>query len=242
MKASHFVLLVLLLVVPLASAEVSAQAGTAVLVIDVQPCFVTGGTLAVAGADAAYVNDVRQATKWLHQKGYVIFGTRDYHPAEHMSFYTNYPGANPFDLVCISGTPENCAKWQVLWPPHCIQTGGDSAALVDNNLFAELIKKGQDIRYDSYSGFQDDGGAATELHAILQAWHVTHLIVYGIATDYCVKASVLHALHSGYSVIVVENLLRGVAPDASASAIIDMINAGAVLKDTVMDAVKYLEE
>ncbi len=243
MKSSLFVVLVMLLAFPLAFAEVPSRPRTAVLVVDVQPCFVTGGSLAVAGADAAYVNDVQQGTKWLHQKGYVIYGSRDYHPENHISFYTNHKdvGAKAFDLICISGTPENCAKWQVMWPPHCVQTAGDSAALVDNNLFAELIKKGQDNRYDSYSAFKDDGGADTELHAILQARGVTRLIVYGIATDYCVAASVLAALNHGYEVVVVQNLIRGVAPDTSAKAITEMTKAGAVFKNSVQDAFKYLE-
>jgi len=98
---------------------------------------------------------------------------------------------------------------------------------VDNNLFYELVKKGQDPSYDSYSAFRDDGGANTELDGILKALGVTHLIVYGIATDYCVKATVMDALDLGYSVVVIEDLIRGVAPDTAAQAIADMKAAGA---------------
>jgi len=224
------VLFIVLVAVPVAGAHDAKPSwqGWAALVIDVQPCFVTGGTLAVAGADAAYVSHVQRATKWLSQKGFLILGSRDYHPPDHISFASNHPGYNPFDVITL---PDG--RIQVLWPDHCVQTVGDSRELVNNNLFFELIKKGQDPNYDSYSAFQDDGGADTELHSILQALGVTHLVVYGIATDYCVKASVMDALNLGYSVVVVEDLIRGVAPDTSAAAIAEMKAAGAVFVPSV---------
>jgi nicotinamidase/pyrazinamidase len=229
------VLFIVLVAVPVAGAHDAepSQPGWAVLVVDVQPCFVTGGTLAVAGADAAYVSYVQRATEWLYQKGFLILGSRDYHPSNHISFASNHPGYKPFDVITL---PDG--RVQVLWPDHCVQTVGDSRELVDNNLFIELIKKGQDWRYDSYSAFRDDGGANTELHPILHARGVTHLVVYGIATDYCVKASVMDALELGYSVVVVEDLIRGVAPDTSAKAIADMKAAGAVF----VPSVKALEK
>jgi nicotinamidase/pyrazinamidase len=218
----------------LLAASIAGAAGapqdTAVLVIDVQPCFVEGGALAVAGADEAYVSYAQRSTKWLYQKGYLVLGSRDYHPANHISFYTNHAGANPFDVITL---PDG--RIQVLWPPHCVQTAADSRELVDNNLFLELVKKGQNPQFDSYSAFQDDGGAKTELNAILKAQGIKHLIVYGIATDYCVKASVMDGLALGYSVIVIEDLIRGVAPDTSAQAIVDMKAAGAVFVRTVKD-------
>lgn len=186
-----------------------APPGWAVLVIDVQPCFVEAeeGALAVSGTDKAYVKKVKQDTKWFHQKGYMILGSRDYHPEDHISFNTYDPPG--------------------LWPPHCVQTAGDSRALVDNNLFFELVKKGQDPLFDSYSAFKDDGGAETELHAILQAQGIQNLIVYGIATDYCVYYSVLDAITLGYNVIVVEDLNRGVAQGTTTDAIADMTAKGA---------------
>lgn len=200
----------------------------AVLVIDVQPCFVAGGSLAVGGADEAYVDRVRRATRWLSQRGYLVLGSRDYHPANHVSFASNHPGAQPFQVIQL---PDG--RSQMLWPAHCVQTAGDSRELVDNNLFFELVKKGQDPRYDSYSAFRDDGGSSTELDGILKAQGVRHLVVYGLATDYCVKASVLDALALGYSVVVVEKLVRGVAPDTAAAAIAAMTAAGATFVSSV---------
>ena len=212
---------VLAAMVPGAAAAPATKEGWAAIVVDVQPCFVEGGSLAVSGADDAYVAKVQRDTKWLYRKGYLIFGTRDYHPPDHISFASNHPGHNPFDVIEIDG------RQQVLWPDHCVQTAGDSRALVDNNLFFEIVKKGQNPLFDSYSAFQDDGGAKTELHSILQAKGITHLVIYGIATDYCVYASVMGALERGCSVTVVEDLIRGVAPETSAAVIEEMNAAGA---------------
>lgn len=91
--------MVLFLSIGLLAVSIAGAAGTksdtAVLVIDVQPCFVEGGALAVAGANATYVSHVQRSTKWLHRKGYLVLGSRDYHPANHISFYTNHPEINP---------------------------------------------------------------------------------------------------------------------------------------------------
>jgi len=222
-KLASCVLFIVLLaaMVPVGAAAPDTKEGWAVIVVDVQPCFVEGGSLAVSGADDAYVAKVQRDTKWLYQDGYLIFGTRDYHPPDHISFASNYPGHDPFEVVEL---PDG--RSQVLWPDHCVQTAGDSRALVDNDLFFELVKKGQDPLFDSYSVFQDDGGAKTELHSILQAKGVTHLVIYGIATDYCVYASVMGAVEGGYSVTVVEDLIRGVASETSAAAIEEMKAAG----------------
>ena len=221
-KVALFVLSVSLVLFFVPGVAVCAKAppGWAVLVIDVQPCFVEAeeGALPVPGTDKAYVNKVKRDTKWFHQKGYMILGSRDYHPEDHVSFSTHEP-AGP-------------------WPPHCVQTAGDSRALVDNNLFFELVKKGQDPLFDSYSAFKDDGGAETELHAILQAQGIQNLIIYGIATDYCVKFSVLDALDLGYNVVVVEDLNRGVDPGTTATAITDMTTAGAEFVARAKDAHK----
>jgi len=217
----------LVFLVPVIAVAAQTQPGWAVLVVDVQACFVEDedGALAVSGTDRSYVKKVNRDTKWLSKKGYLILGSRDYHPENHVSFTTYIDPGPPGP-----------------WPPHCVQTAGDSRALVDNNLFFELVKKGQDPLYDSYSAFKDDGGAVTELDAILKAQGITHLIVYGIATDYCVKFSVLDAIDLGYSVIVVEDLNRGVDPATTAAAITEMETAGAVFVPRVKDAYKITKE
>jgi len=81
------------------------------------------------------------------------------------------------------------------------------------------VRKGTDPQYDSYSGFQDDGGKKTDLDRVLKKDGIKKLVLFGIATDYCVRATTLHAIAAGYKIIVIRNLCRGVAPDTSQKAI-----------------------
>ncbi len=195
---------------------------TGVIVVDLQGDFTTwkNGSLAVNGTDENFVNKVKKMTRMLGNKGYPVFGTQDWHPQDHVSFFSNHSGKKPFEAIDISG------RTQVLWPPHCIQGTENARVLVDNNLFLAIVKKGKDKRYDSYSGFQDDGGSETEMTKILKRAGVTELIVYGIATDYCVKATAMDASKAGFKVTVIESLCKGVAPDTTANAIKEMKAAG----------------
>ena len=118
----------------------------------------------------------------------------------------------------------------MLWPPHCVQETENARVLTDNNLFLANLKKGKDKKYDSYSGFQDDGGAKTEMNQILQKNGIKELIVYGIATDYCVKATAIDAAADGYKVTVIEGLSKGVAPDTTAKALEEMKAKGIIVK------------
>ena len=214
---------VLFLLFPLTIALAAGKIG--VIVVDLQGDFTLwkNGSLAVPGSDEAYVKKVEEATRCLKRAGLVIFGSQDWHPQDHVSFFTNHPGTKPFQAIPIEG------RSQVLWPPHCVQGTENARVLVDNNLFLALVKKGQDPRYDSYSAFQDDGGYKTEMDSILRENQIGTLVVYGIATDYCVKATALDAIAAGYKVIVIEDLCRGVAPDTSKQAWEEMRKKGVIV-------------
>ncbi len=215
---------------PLACTECGAEGPIGVIVVDVQGDFTTWkkGSLAVNGTDEAFVKRVEETTKSLGQKGFLIFGTQDWHPGDHISFFTNHEGKKAFEVIRIKG-----GRTQVLWPPHCIKGTRNARVLVDNNLFLAIVKKGQDTRYDSYSGFQDDGGARTEMEKILKRNMVQKVVVYGIATDYCVKATAIDAARAGFKVVVVEDLCRGVAPDTSAKALEEMKAEGITILKTL---------
>lgn len=204
----------------------SAQQKVGVIVVDLQGDFTTlkKGALAVEGTDQSYVDQVRQATESLRKKGYPIYATQDWHPADHVSFYTNHPGKKAFDVIDVAG------KKQVLWPPHCVQKTENAKVLLDNKMFAAIVKKGKDKNYDSYSGFQDDGGARTELNELLKKVGINEVIVYGLATDYCVKATALDAVKAGYKVTVIEGLSKGVAPDTILKAFEEMRQNGVTVK------------
>lgn len=205
---------------------VLGQQATGVIVVDLQGDFTTykNGSLAVEGTDKAFVDKVQKSTEELSAKGYLIFGTQDWHPADHISFFSNHSGKKPFEAIQIEG------RTQVLWPPHCVQGTQNARVLTDNNLFLAIVKKGKDKQFDSYSGFQDDGGAKTEMNQILQKNGIKELIVYGIATDYCVKATAIDAAAAGFKVTVIEGLSKGVAPDTTAKALEEMKAKGIIVK------------
>jgi nicotinamidase/pyrazinamidase len=198
-----------------------------VIVVDVQGDFtkLKNGSLAVDGTNEAYIKAVEENTKKLKDAGYPIYATQDWHPKNHASFFTNHKGKKAFDVVKLHG------KDQVLWPPHCVQNTPGAEILLDKKLFKAVVKKGMDPQYDSYSGFQDDGGKKTDMDKLLKKEKIKKVVVYGIATDYCVRATALDAAAAGYKVIMIKNLSRGVAPDTSQKAIEEMKAKGIVVLD-----------
>jgi nicotinamidase/pyrazinamidase len=198
-----------------------------VIVVDVQGDFtkLKNGSLAVDGTNEAYIKAVEENTKKLKDAGYPIYATQDWHPKNHASFFTNHKGKKAFDVVKLHG------KDQVLWPPHCVQNTPGAEILLDKKLFKAVVKKGMDPQYDSYSGFQDDGGKKTDMDKLLKKERIKKVVVYGIATDFCVKMTALDAAAAGYKVIMIKNLSRGVAPDTSQKAIEEMKAKGIVVFD-----------
>jgi nicotinamidase/pyrazinamidase len=196
-------------------------------VVDIQGDFtrLKKGSLAVDGTDEAYIKAVEENTKKLKEAGFLIYATQDWHPADHISFFTNHPGKKASDVIKLHG------KEQVLWPPHCVQNTPGAEILLNKELFKAVVRKGMDPQYDSYSGFQDDGGKKTEMEKLLKKDKIKKVVLYGIATDYCVRATALHAAAAGYKVIVIKNLCRGVAPDTSQKAIEAMKAKGIIVLD-----------
>lgn len=212
-----------------AATATAAGAKVGVIVVDLQGDFTTlnKGSLAVAGTDQEYLDRVSAATEALRKKGCPVFATQDWHPADHVSFYTNHKGKKAFDVIDVAG------KKQVLWPPHCVQKMENAKVLLNSKMFSAVVQKGKDKKYDSYSGFQDDGGAKTEMNQLLKKHGIQELIVYGLATDYCVKATALDAVKAGYKVTVIEGLSRGVAADTTAKALDEMKQAGVSIKPQI---------
>jgi nicotinamidase/pyrazinamidase len=202
---------------------------TGVIVVDVQGDFTQfkNGSLAVEGTDGPYIKTVGESTKKLEEAGLPIYATQDWHPANHVSFFTHHEGKKAFDVIKLQG------KDQVLWPPHCVQNTPGAEILLDKKIFKAVVKKGMDARYDSYSGFQDDGGKKTEMDKILKRDKIDRVVVYGIATDYCVRATALDAVAAGYKVVMITNLSRGVASDTSQKAIEEMKAKGIIILDNL---------
>ena len=114
-----------------------------------------------------------------------------------------------------------------MWPPHCVQDTPGAMILITADGPTQTVRKGMDPQFDSYSGFADDGGHKTDLDNRLQKDGIKKLMVYGLATDYCVKATALDAIKAGYGVDLIVDLCRGVSPETTASALEEMKAKGA---------------
>ncbi len=202
---------------------------TGIIVVDVQADFteLKSGALSVPGTDASYIDDVQSTTRRFQNQGLRIYFTLDWHPVDHISFYTNNPGTEPFQEVEIEE-----GRNQVMWPPHCVQNTPGVEILINIDGPAQRIQTGANPKFDSYSGFVDDGGHQTDLDRLLRRDGIEKLIIYGLATDYCVKHTVLDAAELGYPVELLVNLCRGISPDTTAGALEEMKAKGvAIIRD-----------
>ncbi len=189
------------------------------LVVDVQNCFVPGGSLAVNGGDEIVPIINRLGTAFQH-----VVLTQDWHTPGHISFASVHPGKKPFETVQLSyGT-------QVLWPDHCVQ--GTEGAALHKDLgipHAELvIRKGYRQQMDSYSAFYEaDGKTPTGLTGYLRERGLKHVYLVGLATDFCVAWSALDARKAGFEASVIEDATRGIDAGGSlGKAWKDMLGAG----------------
>jgi nicotinamidase/pyrazinamidase len=189
------------------------------IVVDVQNCFVPGGTLPVAGG-----NDIVPLVNRLGRSFEHVVLTQDWHTPGHISFASSHPGKKPFETVSLPyGT-------QVLWPDHCVQ-GTKDAELVSGLQIphAELIvRKGYRKQVDSYSAFfEADGKTPTGLTGYLKERGLQQTFFAGLATDFCVAWSALDARKSGFTAYVIEDATRGIDAGGSlGKAWQDMTGAG----------------
>ncbi|CNH07669.1 bifunctional nicotinamidase/pyrazinamidase [Yersinia pekkanenii] len=197
---------------------------TALLLIDLQNDFCPGGALAVAEGEQVIVIANQAINACLIQQIPVI-ASQDWHPAEHRSFAIN-SNAQAGTVGELDGLT------QVWWPVHCVQ-GKSGAAFhpqLQQDAIAQVFRKGQDPDIDSYSAFFDNGKRTkTPLDAWLKQREIERLYIMGLATDYCVKYSVLDALALGYETTVICDGCRGVnrQPQDSQQAFNAMSDAGA---------------
>lgn len=179
--------------------------GDALIIVDVQNDFVAGGSLAVAGGNAI-IPVLNRYIACFQALQLPIFATRDWHPPEHCSF--------------LSQGGE--------WPPHCVAGSAGAAFHADLTLpdDAHIISKATSQEMDAYSGF-----TATQLDEILQKFHIDRVFIGGIATEYCVRNTVLDALQLGYCVFVLEDAIQAINQNTQDGrlALQDMVRHGAQL-------------
>ena len=174
----------------------------ALILVDIQNDFVTGGALAVPEGETI-IPTVNQLQKHFE----LIIATKDWHPEEHGSFAANHSDKQPGERIDLHGLE------QVLWPIHCVQEteGAEFVAELDTSKVDMIFVKGTDETIDSYSGFFDNGHRkSTGLGQYLKAKQVTEVYVVGLATDYCVKFTALDALELGFETYLIEDASKGV--------------------------------
>ncbi len=180
----------------------------ALVIVDVQNDFCPGGTLAVPDGDRVVPVLNRYAERF-HAAGAPVFASRDWHPPRTKHF----------------------REWGGAWPPHCVQGTPGAAFHPDLRLppGTEIVSKGADPDVDAYSCFQAEAGDGLPFAAALGERGVGRLFVGGLATDYCVKATVLDALKEGFEAVVLEDAVRAVEvrPGDGERALAEMRAAGA---------------
>ena len=179
----------------------------ALVIVDVQNDFCEGGSLAVPGG-AEVARRISEHAR-AHREDYAaVVATRDWHadPGPHFSDHPDYHDS---------------------WPVHCIagSPGAQFHPNLDTHLVDEVFDKGQ--RAAAYSGFEAHTAAGESLGDWLKKNGIEGLDVGGIATDYCVRATVMDALAEGFQVRLLTEDIAGVAQDTSAAAVEAMTAAGA---------------
>ena len=187
------------------------QSTDALILIDVQNDFCTGGKLAVPDGEQV-VAVLNQYIDLFKAARLPILATRDWHPKETVHFNTG------------GG----------VWPPHCIQGTEGAEFHSDLKLSKDviIISQGTGPNEDAYSGFQGRNEEGTDLAVLLRQRNVKRLFAGGLATDYCVKSTVLDGLKEGFQIVLIRDAIRGVdlQPGDSQRAMEEMVREGAEVK------------
>ena len=202
-----------------AADKIKPSASSALIVVDVQNCFLPGGSLAVKEGDHV-IPVINRIAKGFEN----VVMTQDWHTPHHISFASTHEGKKPFEVIKLAYGN------QVLWPDHCVQ-GTESAQIAkDINIpQAELvIRKGFHNDVDSYSAFLEaDKETHTGLAGYFKERGIDTVFITGLATDFCVAWTAIDARHAGLTAYVVEDACRGIDVGGSlAKAWADMTEAG----------------
>jgi nicotinamidase/pyrazinamidase len=175
----------------------------ALIIVDVQNDFTSGGKLAVPNGES-----VIPVINSIQNKFDLVVATQDWHPQNHKSFASNHPGKKVFEKIILDGSE------QVLWPDHCVQNTEGAALQSDlktENVEA-IFRKGMNPSIDSYSGFYDNGKKkSTGLCGYLKERKITEVYVCGLAGDYCVYFTAMDAIASGFKTFVLDEAIKSIS-------------------------------
>ncbi len=185
--------------------QLRPSAADALVLVDVQNDFLPGGALAVPAGDGV-LKPLNRRVAAFERAGLPVFATLDWHPPGHCSFRE---AGGPWPAHCIAGT------WGAEFPARLVLPAT-----------VRIISKGQNSMRDAYSGFQGTG-----LEQQLRDLHCQRLFVGGLATDYCISATVKDALASGFAAVVLRDAISAVnlQPGDGARALEEMSAQGARL-------------
>jgi len=190
----------------------------ALVIIDVQNCFLPGGSLAVPESEKI-IPVLNQYIALFKSNSLPIFATRDWHPPDHCSFVEQ---GGPWPAHCVAGTPGAEFSRELLLPEG-----------------VPVISKAMTPEKESYSDFED-----TDFDEQLHRLRVKRLFVGGLATEYCVRSTVLDGLRLGYEVFLLIDAIRpvDVQPDDGDRAIEEMKRQGAAPLTCSMIPVRAAEK
>jgi nicotinamidase/pyrazinamidase len=195
----------------------------ALVIVDVQNDFIPGGALAVKEGDT-----IIPVINALQQKFDFVVATQDWHPSDHGSFAANHQGKEIGEFIDLNGVQ------QILWPVHCVQEseGAEFHPELNQEKWLAIFQKGTNPLVDSYSGFFDNNRQGdTGLSAYLKNKGINEIYVCGLATDYCVKFTVMDGLSEGYKTYLVADATKAVnlSPNDYEIAIEEMAQSGAII-------------
>ncbi len=201
-------------------ATITPQETDILLVVDVQNDFCPGGALEVPDGDA-----VVQVINGLIDRFAHVALTQDWHPPGHQSFASSHAGRQPFEMIEVAYGP------QTLWPDHCVQ--GTPGAAFHEKLFTDraemIVRKGFRPEIDSYSAFyENDRKTATGLAGSLRERGFRRVFAAGLATDFCVKFTLLDAAAEGFEAFLIEDGSRAIDLEGSLAAAMDEMKAAGV--------------
>lgn len=166
------------------------------LLVDIQPDFMPGGALPAPGGETIVepVGRLMNAGLFRHYAA-----TQDWHPPGHVSYASSHEGREPMETIELYGHD------QVLWPDHCVQDspGAQLHPELPWRLLDVVVRKGNDPKVDSYSGFrnnwnEDGQRPATGLAGYLRERGIEEVFVCGLARDVCVKWTAEDAVDAGF--------------------------------------------
>ena len=188
------------------------------VIIDIQNDFLENGSLEVP-----YGNDVIEPINQIINNYALVIATKDWHPPDHVSFASNHPGKKIGGVVKVNNLE------QILQPKHCVQKskGSEFPETLNFKAINKIIYKGVNSKIDSYSGFYDNGKIrSTGLADYLKTKNVTSIDYVGLATEYCVKFTVLDSIAEGFKTSVILNGIKGINLEESNKVLKEMKSKG----------------